>query len=95
MKTIFLVDDDADDREIFLSALKDNGVGFEPDQSERIFEPFIRLNSKDKYEGTGLGLSLCKKIVERHGGHITSSGSQNQGATFIISLPLQQKETNI
>ncbi len=48
--------------------LSDNGIGFEQSEAERIFNTFIWLNSKDKFEGTGLGLSLCKKIVLRHGG---------------------------
>ncbi|KDN55624.1 PAS domain-containing sensor histidine kinase [Flavobacterium seoulense] len=75
--------------------LKDNGIGFRSDQADLIFETFSRLNSKDKYEGTGLGLSLCKKIAERHGGKITASGSNANGAEFIITLPLKQNENNI
>jgi PAS domain S-box-containing protein len=75
--------------------LSDNGIGFEPDYAEKIFETFTRLNPKDKYEGTGLGLSLCKKIVERHGGIIVANSIPNEGTTFIITLPLQQKETEI
>lgn len=75
--------------------LNDNGIGFEPYHASRIFETFTRLNPKDEYEGTGLGLSLCKKIVERHRGTITATGSPDKGATFVITLPLQQKETGI
>jgi PAS domain S-box-containing protein len=75
--------------------LKDNGIGFEPSQAERIFETFTRLNSKDSYEGTGLGLSLCKKIVERHGGNIKAIGKPDEGATFVITLPLTQNENDI
>ncbi|MBZ4044516.1 PAS domain S-box protein [Flavobacterium hibisci] len=75
--------------------LSDNGIGFEPNQAEQIFDTFTRLNSKDKYEGTGLGLSLCKKIAERHDGNITATGSIGLGATFIITLPLLQKENDI
>jgi len=75
--------------------LQDNGIGFEPDQADHIFETFIRLNSKDQYEGTGLGLSLCKKIVERHSGNIFAKGNPDEGAAFIITLPLQQKEMAI
>jgi len=75
--------------------LTDNGIGFNPDYAGRIFETFTRLNPKDKYEGTGLGLSLCKKIVERHGGSIIANGVPGEGTTFIITLPLQQKETGI
>jgi len=83
------------DRKFAVITLADNGIGFEPNQAERIFETFTRLNSKDRYEGTGLGLSLCKKIVERHGGKITAAGSLGSGATFIITLPLRQKENDI
>ena len=50
--------------------LKDNGIGFNQAYAERMFDVFSRLNAKDKYEGTGLGLALCKKIVHRHGGEI-------------------------
>lgn len=66
----------------------DNGIGFSNDQVDRMFDPFIRLNSKDKYEGTGLGLALCKKIVERHCGNIFASGEKDSGAVFTILLPL-------
>ncbi len=69
--------------------LTDNGIGFDPDFNEKIFKTFARLNSKDQYEGTGLGLSLCKKIVERHGGTISATGQEGKGAVFTITLPLQ------
>jgi PAS domain S-box-containing protein len=75
--------------------LEDNGIGFNPNHAEKIFETFTRLNPKDEYEGTGLGLSLCKKIAERHGGTITATGSVRAGAKFIITLPLQRYETGI
>lgn len=70
--------------------VSDNGIGFEPDYNEAIFHPFARLNPKAQYDGTGLGLSLSKKIVERHGGTIEASGSVNAGATFTITLPVRQ-----
>lgn len=75
--------------------LSDNGIGFEPHYASRIFETFTRLNPKDEFEGTGLGLSLCKKIVERHSGTISATGIPGNGATFIITLPLKQKEIGI
>lgn len=75
--------------------LEDNGIGFDPGQAKHIFETFTRLNSKDDYEGTGLGLSLCKKIAERHGGTITAHGSPNQGAVFVVTLPFQREEAGI
>lgn len=67
--------------------IEDNGIGFDPKFAEQIFTPFIRLNSMDQYEGTGLGLALCKKIVERHNGKIYASGQKGQGAKFKITLP--------
>jgi signal transduction histidine kinase len=70
--------------------LSDNGIGFEPEQASEIFNPFTRLHSKSSYEGTGLGLSLCKRIVQRHGGHISAQGIPNEGAVFIVQLPLFQ-----
>jgi len=70
--------------------ISDNGIGFDQQQSERIFDTFTRLNSKDKYDGTGLGLALCKKIVQRHHGSITAEGESGKGASFTICLPLKQ-----
>lgn len=72
--------------------VKDNGIGFGPEHAEVIFDTFTRLNPKDRFEGTGLGLSLCKKIVERHGGTITAQGVEGEGATFTITLPLLKGE---
>ncbi len=69
--------------------IADNGIGFEEEYATSMFQAFIRLNSKDKYEGTGLGLSLCKKIVERHHGTISASGKKDVGAVFTILLPLK------
>jgi len=71
--------------------LQDNGIGFNQQYAERIFQAFSRLHTKDRFEGTGLGLALCRKIVERHGGIIRASGKENEGATFTIILPLQQR----
>jgi light-regulated signal transduction histidine kinase (bacteriophytochrome) len=71
-------------------AISDNGIGFEQEFAKRIFDTFTRLNAKDKFEGTGLGLALCKKIVERHHGSITATGIRNEGAVFTILLPLIQ-----
>jgi light-regulated signal transduction histidine kinase (bacteriophytochrome) len=67
--------------------VKDNGIGFDESYSEKIFSTFFRLHSKDKYEGSGLGLALCKKIVERHDGFIFAQGDRNVGATFTVLLP--------
>lgn len=71
----------------------DNGIGFDEKYLDRIFKVFQRLHGRNEYEGTGIGLAVCAKIVERHGGQLTAQSTPNQGATFIISLPLQQPKT--
>jgi len=82
-------------KQIAFFTITDNGIGFDPQQAGRIFEAFTRLNSKDKYEGTGLGLALCKKIVERHDGSISATGVSGVGAVFVIKLPVRQMEKSI
>lgn len=67
--------------------LKDNGIGFEPQYSEQIFDLFQRLHGRREYSGTGIGLTICKKIIENHGGAITASGKPSRGAVFTIFLP--------
>ena len=67
--------------------IMDNGIGFDPAQSERMFQLFTRLNNRSDYHGTGLGLALCKKIVTRHGGTIYASGVPGKGSTFFVVLP--------
>ena len=70
--------------------VEDNGIGFDEQYLTQVFQPFQRLVSRDDYEGTGMGLAICQKIVERHGGNITAQSSVEKGATFIITLPMQQ-----
>jgi len=69
--------------------IEDNGIGFEQKYADEIFVLFKRLNGYDKYEGTGIGLSICKKIVDQHNGYISAKSSVGNGATFIISLPAE------
>ena len=70
--------------------IEDNGIGFEQKYSEQIFGMFKRLHLNSEFEGTGIGLALCKKIVEEHNGFITARSKVNEGSVFIISLPEQQ-----
>jgi signal transduction histidine kinase len=73
----------------------DNGIGFEPQFSEKIFTIFQRLNERRLYDGTGIGLALCKKIVENHHGVIRAVGKPNEGAIFTIILPQGVKDQEL
>lgn len=68
--------------------IRDNGIGFDNEYGERIFEVFQRLHTRHEYEGTGIGLAICKKIVENHQGVMTAFGEPGKGATFTIYLPI-------
>ena len=68
----------------------DNGIGFEEKYLDRIFNVFQRLYNRNEYQGTGVGLAICRKIVERHGGSITAKSTPEEGATFIVTLPVKQ-----
>jgi PAS domain S-box-containing protein len=70
--------------------VSDNGIGFPPDKAESLFAPFRRLHSRAEYEGTGIGLAIVRRIVERHGGHITAIGRPGGGAEFVVDLPLRE-----
>ena len=70
--------------------VEDNGIGFEQEYAEQIFDMFKRLHVSNEFEGTGIGLALCKKIVEKHHGFISARSKVNEGSTFIISLPMVQ-----
>jgi PAS domain S-box-containing protein len=70
-------------------SVSDNGIGFAPEQAEKIFEMFYRLHGRKQYEGTGLGLAICKKIVENHKGAMVAESKQNEGSVFHIYLPVK------
>jgi two-component system CheB/CheR fusion protein len=69
---------------------KDNGIGFEQKYADQIFTIFQRLHNKESYSGTGIGLALCKKIIENHEGEIFAESKENEGAVFHIILPLKK-----
>jgi signal transduction histidine kinase len=72
----------------------DNGIGFEDEHKEHIFKTFARLHTRFEYPGTGLGLAVCRRITDLHGGRIFAEGIPNQGATFIVCLPLGGSESS-
>ncbi|HUQ96289.1 MAG TPA: ATP-binding protein [Chitinophagaceae bacterium] len=79
-------------RESFLEiTVQDNGIGFEPAYAQKIFELFQRLHNHSTYEGTGIGLAICKRIVEQHHGAIRATGTPGEGALFTIVLPEAQR----
>jgi signal transduction histidine kinase len=81
---------DASDATSCQITVEDNGIGFDQKYVDRIFQVFQRLHGPSEYEGTGIGLATCRRIVECHGGSITARSAPGQGATFIATLPAKQ-----
>jgi len=79
--------------EAYEIAVEDNGIGFDEKYLEKMFAVFQRLHGRQEYEGTGIGLAVCRRIVDRHGGMITARGKPGEGACFIIRLPARQSRT--
>jgi PAS domain S-box-containing protein len=74
--------------------VRDNGIGFDERYLDRIFQVFQRLHSRSDFEGTGIGLAVCRKIADRHGGIISAKSAEGQGATFIVTLPVKQRNSD-
>jgi signal transduction histidine kinase len=72
--------------------VEDNGIGFDMAYVKQVFAPFQRLHGRVEYEGTGMGLAICRKIAARHGGGLTVESEPGRGATFILQLPIKQSE---
>ncbi len=80
---------DSGNRKFWRIYVEDNGIGFDQRYAEQIFDMFVRLHGNSEYEGTGIGLALCKQIVDKHEGFISVLSKENMGSTFIVSLPMQ------
>ena len=83
------------EKEYYHLSITDNGIGFKPEYAEKIFDIFQRLHGQAEYEGTGIGLAICKKIVETHKGFITATGEPGKGASFHIFLPVNENENSV
>jgi PAS domain S-box-containing protein len=84
------VEDREEDAAVCRLVVEDNGIGFDERYLSRIFAPFERLHGRAAYEGTGMGLAICRKVVERHGGEITARSLPGEGSTFVVTLPAEQ-----
>jgi len=79
-------------KELCELTIADNGIGFDEKYLEKIFAVFQRLHGRNEYEGTGVGLAVCRRITDRHHGTITARSQPGKGATFIVTLPVRQEK---
>ena len=86
-----------DEAEVCEVMVQDNGIGFDEKYMEKIFAVFQRLHGRNEYEGTGVGLAVCRRITDRHGGTISAQSKPGEGATFVVRLPVRhiKKETTV
>jgi signal transduction histidine kinase len=78
-------------KQFYLIQVTDNGIGFDQQDAERIFNVFTRLHGNAEYKGTGIGLSIAQKVVQNHGGYIWAEGKPGEGATFNVLLPVEKR----
>ena len=71
--------------------VRDNGIGMDPDDAERIFEPFQRLHGEEAYPGTGIGLAICERIVDQHGGRIWVTSRPGEGSVVLVHAPRRRR----
>ena len=83
------------DDQICELTVKDNGIGFDEQYLDKVFAVFQRLHGRSEYEGTGVGLAVCRRIVDRHGGTITETSKPGEGAAFIVGLPVHQNNGGV
>jgi len=81
------------DQSAYEVIIRDNGIGFDERHAAAVFEPFHRLHPRGTYEGTGMGLAICRKVAEHHGGSISARSRLGQGSEFIVTLPARQHHT--
>lgn len=82
----------SDDQDVVRIAVRDNGIGIDMAFTEKIFAPFHRLHGRGRYEGSGMGLAICRRIAQRHNGDLSVESTEDVGSTFVITLPTKQPD---